>query len=88
MSTKFGLILRNFWRNIPEKFLGISEEKIPEKFSGILRDYVFYAVPLKICKIRDQVLSISQEFSEKYLGEIFSNFLGKSPEKFSGISRN
>ena len=88
LGTKSLVFLRNFRRNIPEKFSGIFWGKIHEKFSGIPRDYVFYVVPRKIRKIRDQVLSISQEFPKKYSGEILRNFLGKIPEKFSGISRN
>ena len=88
LGTKSLVLIRNFRRNIPEKFSGISWGKIPEKFSGIPRDYVLYEVPQKIRKIRDQVLSISEEFPEKYSGETLRNFLGKIPEKFSGISRN
>ena len=80
LGTKSLVFLRNFRRNIPEKFSGISWGKIPEKFSGIPRDYVLYEVPQKIRKIRDQVLSISQEFPEKFSGNSWEKFRRNSQE--------
>ena len=87
MVTKTYEFLRNFRRSIPEKFSGISEGKILEKFSGISRTFFYYWIPLKIRKHGDQVPRISQEFLEKYSGEILRNFLGwnsgEIPRNFS-----
>ena len=74
LVTKFWEFFKNFWRNIPEKFSGISWGQIPERFSGTSRNFVFYSVLQIIRKIYDQVLRISNEFSEKYSGEILRNF--------------
>ena len=82
MGTKFQEFLRNFRRNIPEKFSGISWGEIPEKFPGISRIQFSYEIPLKIRKHGDQFPRISQEFPEKYSGEILRNFLGENSEEF------
>ena len=82
---KFWEFLRNFRRNIPEKFLWISWEK----FSGISWNLFSYLIPLKIRKHGDQVLRISQEFPENQSGEILRIFLGwnsrEIPRNFSKL---
>jgi len=70
----------NFRRSIQENFSRISWGKSPEKFPGIFRNYFSYLIPLKIRKHGD--LRISQEFLEKYSGEILRNFVGKNSEEF------
>jgi len=69
---------------IPENFSGISGEiflrnsffrKTPEKSSGISRNLFSHLIPLKIRKLSNQVLRISQEFLKKHSGEFPRNFL-------------
>ena len=74
--TKFCEFLENFLRNIPEKF------------SGIPQDFVFYAIPRKIRKIRDQVLSISQELPEKISEISWKKFRRNSQELLETKSQN
>ena len=83
MSTKF---VENFQR----KFVGTNSRDFPGNYtqdflkssSGILFEK---SGTWKFC---DEFLRSTPEFPEKYSGESLRNFLRRSPEKFSGISRN
>ena len=66
-------ILRNFLR------------KIQEKFSGISINLYFYLIPLKICKLGDQVLKISQEFPENFSEISETEFQNCDPTKISHL---
>ena len=57
-------------------FLSLTESTTPNP--TLLRYSIVNA--LKICKLGDQVLRISQEFPEKHSGEFLRNFLGWNSE--------
>ena len=57
------------------EFLRNFLQKIPEEFTWISRNLFFYLISLKINQICNQVQRISQDFPEKYSGEILRNFL-------------